>query len=213
MTSERPDSARRRFLRRATGALGGIGAVVAAVPFVASMRPSARAWAEGGPVEVDIGKLGPGQALVAVWRQKPIFVVRRTPAMLARLKRNATLLADPQSRVASQQPPYARNLQRSIRPEFLVLVGLCTHLGCVPTQHFEAGAASDLGADWPGGWFCHCHGSKFDLAGRVFKRVPAPTNLVVPPHRYAGEMRVVVGEHPAAAAAADAAPGEAGGRA
>jgi ubiquinol-cytochrome c reductase iron-sulfur subunit len=188
---------RRRRLVIATSAIGLTGIGLATVPFVASMLPSARAKALGRPVEIDAGKLVPGEALVEEWRGKPIFVVRRTPAMIARLERNAPRLADPQSRVESQQPPYARNLQRSIKPEFLVLVGLCTHLSCVPARHFEPGpAAGLLGADWPGGWFCHCHGSKFDLAGRVFRNVPAPTNLVVPPHHYAGDARIVIGVDP-----------------
>lgn len=195
------DLKRRRFLTLATATIGATGFALAAVPFGASMRPSARAKALGGPVEVDFGKLDPGQLLTVEWRGRPVFIVRRTPEMLARLRQNTVLLVDPDSRVESQQPPYTRNLYRSIRPEFLVVIGLCTHLGCVPARHFEGGSASDLGADWPGGWFCHCHGSKFDLAGRVFKRVPAPTNLVVPPHRYASETRVVVGEHPPVAAA------------
>lgn len=185
---------RRRRLVIATSALGVTGLAFAAAPFVASMRPSARAKALGGPVEVDFGKIEPGQLLTVEWRGRPIFIVRRTPEMLAQLRQNTALLVDPDSRVESQQPPYARNLYRSIKPEFLVLIGLCTHLGCVPAQHFEPGPAAGLvDADWPGGWFCHCHGSKFDLAGRVFKNVPAPTNLVVPPHRYAGDTRIVIG--------------------
>ncbi len=187
---------RRRRLVIATSALGVTGLAFAAVPFVASMRPSARAKALGGPVGVDIGKLDPGQILTVEWRGKPIWIVRRTPEMLEQLPRNAPLLVDPQSEVESQQPAYARNLHRSIRPEFLVLIGLCTHLSCVPASHFEPGRVLDASPGWPGGWFCHCHGSKFDLAGRVFKRVPAPTNLVVPPHRYAGDTRLVIGVDP-----------------
>lgn len=188
---------RRRRLVIATSAIGLTGIGLAAVPFVASMRPSARARALGGPVEVDIDRLALGKMRVAEWRGKPIFIVRRTPEMLAQLERNSPPLADPQSRVEAQQPPYARNLYRSIRPEYLVLIGLCTHLGCVPAQHFGPGpAAGLLGADWPGGWFCHCHGSKFDLAGRVFKNVPAPTNLVVPPHHYTAATRLVIGVDP-----------------
>lgn len=187
---------RRRFLLLATSTMGITGVGFAAVPFIASMLPSARAKALGGPVEIDIGKLAPGEMLVEEWRRKPIFVVRRTPEMLAQFPLNAPLLADPASKVESQQPPYVRNLYRSIKPEFLVLVGLCTHLGCIPAQHFEAGIVSGLGDAWPGGWFCHCHGSKFDLAGRVFRNVPAPTNLVVPPHHYATETRIVIGTDP-----------------
>ncbi|BAU49783.1 ubiquinol-cytochrome C reductase [Sulfurifustis variabilis] len=190
---------RRRRLLVVTSALGGVGLALGAVPFVASMRPSARARALGGPVEVDLGRPAPGALLKAEWRGKPIFVVRRTPEMLARLERSAPLLADPRSDVETQQPAYARNPYRSIDPEWLVLVGLCTHLGCVPAPHFEPGDVSGLGAQWPGGWFCHCHGSKFDLAGRVFRNVPAPTNLVVPPYRLDGAQRAVIGLDPAGA--------------
>lgn len=191
------DLKRRRFLALATTAIGATGFALATVPFGASMRPSARAKALGGPVEVDFGKLDPGQLLTVEWRGKPVFIVRRTPEMLARLRQNTALLVDPDSRVESQQPPYARNLYRSIRPEFLVLIGLCTHLGCVPAQHFEPGPAAGLAvADWPGGWFCHCHGSKFDLAGRVSKRVPAPTNLVVPPYAFLSDTRLTIGVNP-----------------
>lgn len=154
---------------------------------------------------MDIGQLESGQMRTVVWRRKPVFVVLRTPAMLAALERNRAILADPDSKVESQKPSYARNLYRSIEPEVLVLVGLCTHLGCVPARHFEAGSASGLGAGWPGGWFCHCHGSKFDLAGRVFKRVPAPTNLVVPPYSFLGETRLRIGVDRGAATARSAA--------
>jgi len=187
---------RRRFLILATSAVGITGIGFAAVPFIASMLPSERAKALGGPVAVDIDKLEPGQALTVEWRSRPVFIVHRTPVMLAQLAANAPLLADPGSQVESQQPPYARNPYRSIRPEILVLIGLCTHLGCVPARHFEAGLASGLSDNWPGGWFCHCHGSKFDLAGRVFRNVPAPVNLVVPPHHYATPTRIVIGVDP-----------------
>ena len=197
MSEDDANVRRRRFLVVSANVIGWTGLAFAAVPFVASLRPSARARAQGGPLEVDVAKLEPEQLLTIEWRGKPIFIVRRTPAMLARLERNAPLLADPLSHVETQQPAYAKNLYRSIRPEYLVLIGLCTHLGCVPTRHFETGAVPGLvGADWPGGWFCHCHGSKFDIAGRVFKSVPAPTNLVVPPYRYDGPTRIVIGEHP-----------------
>lgn len=188
---------RRRRLVIATSAIGLTGIGLSMVPFVASMRPSARAKALSGPAELDIGKLEPGQLLTVEWRGKPVFIVRRTPEMLAQLGRHAHFLVDPESRVEAQQPPYARNPYRSICPEYLVLIGLCTHLSCVPAQHFASGSAAGLlGADWPGGWFCHCHGSKFDLAGRVFKNVPAPTNLVVPPHHYAETTRLVIGVDP-----------------
>ena len=176
-----------------TSALGAAGVVSVAVPFIASMLPSARALARGGPVEVDFSKIEPGQQLTVEWRGKPVWIVRRTPPMLARLKDNAPLLVDPDSRVETQQPPYARNLYRSIRPDIFVVIGICTHLGCVPAQRFAVGEASGLGDDWPGGYFCPCHGSKFDLAGRVFRNVPAPTNLVVPPHYFVTDTHVVIG--------------------
>ena len=187
---------RRRFLIVATSAMGITGIGLTAIPFIASMLPSERAKALGGPVTVETDKLEPGQALTVEWRSRPVFIVHRTAPMLARLVGNAPLLADPESRVESQQPPYARNAQRSIRPDILVVIGICTHLGCVPTRHFEVGNLSGLGDDWPGGWFCPCHGSKFDLAGRVFKHVPAPTNLVVPPHHYTTATRLVIGVDP-----------------
>jgi len=190
---------RRRQLLITTSALGATGLGFGAVPFVASMLPSERAKTLGGPVDADLGALKPGEMLTAEWRGKPVWVVQRTPDILAQLPRNTSFLADPASEVEYQQPAYARNEYRSIKPEWLVLIGLCTHLGCVPARHFEPGGASGLGADWPGGWFCPCHGSKFDLAGRVYKNVPAPTNLVVPPHHYAGDARIVIGVDPAKA--------------
>ncbi|MEE9156913.1 MAG: ubiquinol-cytochrome c reductase iron-sulfur subunit [Gammaproteobacteria bacterium] len=184
---------RRRRLLTITTVLGGIGAAVTATPFILSMKPSARALAAGGPVNVDISKLEAGQILTVEWRGKPVWIVRRTPAMLAQLERNAPLLVDPNSEVASQQPSYAKNVPRSIKPEALVVIGICTHLGCVPSPKLAAGAISGIGSDWPGGYFCPCHGSKFDLAGRVFKNVPAPTNLVVPPHRYVNDALIEIG--------------------
>lgn len=176
--------------------MGATGMAFAAVPFIASMLPSARARALGGPVEADFSKIEPGQQLTVEWRGKPVWIVRRTAPMLVRLKDNAPLLADPDSRAQTQQPPYAKNLNRSIRPDVFVVVGICTHLGCVPLQRFAVGVASSLGSEWPGGWFCPCHGSKFDLAGRVFKNVPAPTNLVVPPHHFVTDTHVVIGVDP-----------------
>lgn len=190
------DAGKRRFLVRATSLIGLAGIVAAATPFALSMRPSARAKALGGPLETDIGAIAAGRSLTVEWRGKPIWIVRRTPEMLAQLAENPPLLVDPDSRVASQQPPYARNAHRSIRPEILVLIGICTHLGCVPARHFERGSDAGLGAGWPGGWFCHCHGSKFDYAGRVFKNVPAPTNLVVPPYSFVSETRLLIGVDP-----------------
>jgi ubiquinol-cytochrome c reductase iron-sulfur subunit len=186
------DQRRRRFLIGATGVVGGIGAVAAATPFVMSFFPSERAKAAGAPVEVDIAKLEPGQKIDVEWRGKVVWLIRRTPEMLASLPKVAPQLADPKSD-ASQQPAYAKNETRSIKPEVFVAVGICTHLGCSPTFRKDV-APADLGADWLGGFFCPCHQSKFDLAGRVYKGVPAPTNLVIPPHRYVAETKVLVGE-------------------
>lgn len=192
MSDEAVDPRRRRLVIVTTG-LGLVGAGFAATPFVKSMEPSARARAAGAPVEVDISGLEPGHLMTVEWRGKPVWILKRTPDMLAELKTDQYLLADPNSTVASQQPPYARNATRSIKPEVLVLVGICTHLGCSPEKRLAAGPASRLGPDWPGGFFCPCHGSKFDLAGRVFKNVPAPTNLVVPPYKYLTDNRVLIG--------------------
>jgi ubiquinol-cytochrome c reductase iron-sulfur subunit len=159
---------------------------------VKSFKPSARAQALGAPVERDVSKLEPGAMVKVEWRGRAIFIVRRTDAMLQTLATDAHLLEDPNSEESEQQPDYAANQYRSIRPEYLVVEGVCTHLGCAPTARFELGAA-DLGADWPGGFLCACHGSKFDLAGRVFKSVPAPTNLKVPPHRYVNDTTILIG--------------------
>jgi ubiquinol-cytochrome c reductase iron-sulfur subunit len=193
MSNEGVDTRRRRLLAITTG-LGVVGGVFAATPFVQSMLPSARARAAGAPVEVDLSRIEPGQLLTVEWRGKPVWVLRRTPEMLASLEQVTPLLADPDSTVETQQPEYARNEYRSIRPEILVLVGICTHLGCSPDKRLEPGAESGLGAEWPGGFFCPCHGSKFDLAGRVYRNVPAPTNMVVPPHVYLSDTRLLVGE-------------------
>jgi ubiquinol-cytochrome c reductase iron-sulfur subunit len=162
------------------------------------MMPSARAKAAGAPVEIDISAVEPGQRITAEWRGKPIWVVRRTESQLANLPSLDGNLRDPASEVVDQQPSYAQNPTRSIKPEFAVLVGICTHLGCSPTFRPEL-APADLGADWKGGFFCPCHGSTFDLAGRVFQSVPAPTNLVVPPHRYISDSRILIGEDQEAA--------------
>ncbi len=194
MSADSVDHTRRRFLTTAAGAVGGVGALYAAVPFVASMQPSARAQAAGAPVEVDISKLNAGEMLKAEWRGKPVWVLRRTPEMLESLKKVEAELADPGSENINQQPDYARNAMRSIKPEYLVLVGICTHLGCSPTSKLEAGDAAVPVQDWQGGFFCPCHGSAFDLAGRVYKDVPAPSNLPVPPHRYVGDTHIVIGE-------------------
>jgi ubiquinol-cytochrome c reductase iron-sulfur subunit len=200
MSKEAVDPRRRRFLTIATTGIGLVGTGFAATPFVLSMTPSARARAAGAPVEVDISKIEPGQLLTVEWRKKPVWILRRTPEMLQSLTKDSDLLVDPNSTVTSQQPPYAQNETRSIKPEVLVLVGICTHLGCSPDKRLEAGIASGLGANWPGGFFCPCHGSKFDLAGRVFKNVPAPKNLEVPPYMFLSDSRIVIGEHKKGAA-------------
>jgi ubiquinol-cytochrome c reductase iron-sulfur subunit len=192
--SEGVDRDKRRFLTLLTTGVGAIGVGFAATPFVLSMTPSARARAAGAPVEVDISKLEPGQMLTVEWRGKPVWIVRRTKDMLATLPALDQQLADPESKVADQQPAYAANKTRSLKPELLVLVGICTHLGCSPSQKFQVGPASGMGDDWTGGFFCPCHGSKFDLAGRVFKGVPAPTNLPVPPHMFLSDTRILIGE-------------------
>ncbi|OJZ16753.1 MAG: ubiquinol-cytochrome c reductase iron-sulfur subunit [Thiobacillus sp. 65-29] len=182
---------KRKFLVAATSALGGVAAAGVAVPLVMSMLPSARAKAAGAPVEVDISKIEPGMMLTVEWRGKPVWIVNRTKEMLDLMVKHDDQLADPKSEMP-QQPEYCKNDGRSIKPELLVAVGICTHLGCSPTYRKEIGAA-DLGADWPGGFFCPCHGSRFDIAGRVYKGVPAPTNLVVPPHQYLGDARLLIG--------------------
>ena len=191
--SEEAVNPRRRRLLLITSGLGLVGTAFAATPFALSMMPSARAKAAGAPVEVDISKIEPGQLLTVEWRGKPVWILRRTPEMLKSLKDGDKFLADPKSSVDSQQPAYAQNIARSIKPEYLVLVGICTHLGCSPAQRLETGVASGLGEEWPGGFFCPCHGSKFDLSGRVYKNVPAPTNLEVPPYTYMSDKRIIIG--------------------
>jgi ubiquinol-cytochrome c reductase iron-sulfur subunit len=188
-----PDTPDKRRWLIATGLAGGAAALATAVPFVSTLAPSERARATGGPVEVDLSDIPPGGAKTVEWRGKPVWVIRRTAQMLASLKDHDDQLVDPQS-LKDQQPAYARNEARAIRAEVFVAIGLCTHLGCSPS-HAPAGAAQPgLPADWPGGFFCPCHGSTFDGAGRVFKNKPAPTNLEVPPHRYAGASRILIGE-------------------
>lgn len=183
----------RRFWLAATGAMGGAGLVATAVPFVASLAPSERAKAAGGPVDVDLSDIAPGATKIVEWRGKPIWVVRRTPQMLAALQGHDAELADPQS-LRDQQPVDARNPTRSIKPEVFVAIGICTHLGCSPNAVPAGTANPSLPADWPGGFFCPCHGSTFDGAGRVFKNKPAPTNLEVPPYRYASDTHLVIGD-------------------
>lgn len=178
------DENRRRILLVATTAAGAAVAGGVAAPLLVSWFPSAKALAAGAPVQADVSKLEPGQQITVEWRGKPVFVLRRTPDMVSRLAQNAGFLVDPDSK-ASKQPQYVTGPHRSIKPEILVAEGVCTHLGCSPTLKKEVGAASDMGADWPGGYYCPCHNSRFDLAARVFKGSPAPTNLTVPPHRYA----------------------------
>jgi ubiquinol-cytochrome c reductase iron-sulfur subunit len=192
MADSNVDRGKRRFLVAATSVMGGVAGVAVAVPFVMSMNPSARARAAGAPVEVDISKVEPGMMITIEWRGKPVWIVHRTPEMLASLPKIDSEMVDPKS-VVKQQPDYARNEVRSIKPEYLVLVGICTHLGCSPSQKLAAGLDSGMGGDWPGGFFCPCHGSKFDLAGRVFKGVPAPINLEVPPYAYLSDTRLIVG--------------------
>jgi len=190
--SEDTGLSRRRFLTVATSITGAVGAVAAAVPFLSSWQPSARARALGAPVEVDLSKLETGSMLRVVWRGKPISILRRSPEMLERLADSTADLRDPDSEVTDQQPDYAANATRSVKPEYLVVVSNCTHLGCVPVNRFEV-APADLGPDWVGGFFCPCHGSKFDLAGRVYAGVPAPTNLEVPPHSFVGDTTLLIG--------------------
>lgn len=193
MANEGVNQGRRRFLVAATTVVGGAGVVAAAVPFVASWKPSARAQAAGAPVEVDVSLVEPGQLIRVEWRGRPVWIVRRTEEMLEALPTLNPRLRDPESELETQQPPYARNIHRSIKPEILVLIGVCTHLGCSPAYRPEV-APDDLGPEWRGGFFCGCHGSRFDLAGRVYRNLPAPTNLVVPPHMYLSDNLLVVGE-------------------
>ena len=195
-TATPPDPARRMWLTAASVA-GGAGIVATSVPFVASMAPSERARALGAPVEIDVGPIKPGELQTVEWRGKPVWVLRRTTDMLTTLRSHDDVLSDPHSSRRGQQPDYARNDLRSVKPDIAVLVAICTHLGCIPTFRPEPGAA-DIGASWPGGFYCPCHGSKFDFAGRVFKNVPAPSNLEVPPHHYTGESTLLIGEGPRA---------------
>jgi len=191
MSGNEVNPSRRRFLTAATTVIGGVGVGFALVPFISSMSPSAKARAAGAPVRADISKVEPGQMIRVKWRGKPIWVVNRTKEMLDVLPTLDGELRDPDS-LEPQQPPYAKNGYRSIKPEYLVLIGICTHLGCSPTYRPDI-APADLGKDWKGGFFCPCHGSRFDLAGRVFKGVPAPLNLVVPPYRYLSDTEIEVG--------------------
>jgi len=187
---DRIDRNRRHFLTVATVVTGAVGAGFAAIPFLSSLQPSARAQALGAPVEVPIGSLGPGEMIRVLWRGRLVFVLRRDEGMLTRLQENLDLLDDPNSEVIEQQPDYTANETRSVKPEYLVVEGSCTHLGCAPLEDFEVRPSEN----WGGGFFCPCHGSKFDLAGRVFKGVPAPTNLRVPPHRFVRDDLILIGQ-------------------
>ncbi len=190
-TPDDADLSRRKFLTVATAATGAVGAAFTLVPFISSWKPSERARALGAPLEIDVSKLEPGQMITKSWRKQPIYVVRRTPEALAKLGGHVGNLKDPKSE-ASDQPAYAKNDSRSLKPEVLVLYAACTHLGCLPKQFFTV-ADPAMGADWPGGFFCPCHGSRFDLAGRVFNGSPASANLRVPPHKFESDSMLVIG--------------------
>jgi ubiquinol-cytochrome c reductase iron-sulfur subunit len=194
------DDSRRKFLLRATIGMGVVGAAFTATPFIESWLPSERARAQGGPTEVDVTKIEAGQMITTIWRRQPMYVVHRTPAMMTLLGNHDDQLKDAAS-ADSDQPAYAKNPIRSRSAEYLVLRGICTHLGCLPKQRFDA-ADAQLGATWPGGWLCPCHGSRFDLAGRVFKGSPASVNLVIPPYSYPSAGRLVIGEDGSEASAA-----------
>lgn len=192
MNHEGVDNSKRQFLTTALTVVGAVGTGYLAVPFLSQMQPSAKAMAAGAPVEVDISKIEPGQLIRVAWRGKPVWVLSRTPEVLAILEKDTAKLADPNSH-ESKQPEYINTSLRSIKPELFIAVGLCTHLGCSPTFRPEI-APNDLGSDWNGGFFCPCHGSGFDLAGRVYRSVPAPTNLEVPPYRYITDTLIIIGE-------------------
>ncbi len=195
MSEAQSDPGRRRFLVGATVAMAAAGVAAVGTPFVLSMLPSARARAAGGPVEVDVSKVEPGMMITQEWRGQPIWVVNRTPEMMAQLAKNAALLSDPES-ADSTQPDYCKNINRATteHPNLLVAVGICTHLGCSPVDKMKMGESSGMGSDWPGGFFCPCHGSKYDMSGRVFKGMPAPLNLRIPPYTFLSNTRLLVGE-------------------
>ncbi|RCU49867.1 MULTISPECIES: ubiquinol-cytochrome c reductase iron-sulfur subunit [Corallincola] len=191
MSNAPVNNSRRRFLTAATAVVGGVGAVAAAVPFIKSWNPSEKAKAAGAPVEVDISKLEPGQLIRVEWRGKPVWVVLRPDSVLQEMKANEDKLKDPQSSEVDQQPEYAKNEFRSVKPELFVAVGLCTHLGCSPTYLPGSFGEQVEGVNY--GFFCPCHGSKFDMAGRVYKDVPAPLNLVIPPYHFKDDTTILVG--------------------
>ncbi len=190
-TSEAAVNLDKRNFLIASSAVGALGCVAVAVPFVASMTPSERAKAAGAPVEVDVSKIAPGTMMTVEWRGKPVWIINRTTEMTAELTKHDDQLIDPNCDVTSQQPSYCKNTDRSIKPDLAVIVGICTHLGCSPTAKMQP--KGDMGDTWSGGFFCPCHGSKFDMAGRVFKGSPAPINLVVPPHKYLTENTLLIG--------------------
>lgn len=195
MSEVQSDPGRRKFLVGATVAVGVAGVAAVGTPFVLSMFPSARAKAAGAPVEVNISKVEPGMMITQEWRGQPVWVVNRTPEMLAQLVKNADLLRDPESEDSSQ-PDYCKNINRATEkhPNLLVVVGICTHLGCSPVDKMKAGDSGGMGSDWPGGFFCPCHGSKYDLSGRVFKSMPAPLNLRIPPYTFITDARLLIGD-------------------
>ncbi|BEV73325.1 MULTISPECIES: ubiquinol-cytochrome c reductase iron-sulfur subunit [unclassified Paludibacterium] len=192
MSEQQVDAGRRRFLTVATSAVGGVAVAGVATPFVLSFLPSERAKAAGAPVEVDISKIEPGQMVNVEWQGKPVWLLSRTPTQVANLAKLDDQMADPTSDM-DQQPEYCKNRHRSIKPGLLVTVGICTHLGCSPTFRPDL-APADLGPDWLGGFYCPCHGSKYDLAARVYKSMPAPKNLLIPPHKYLSDTRILVGD-------------------
>ncbi|MGK0297272.1 MAG: ubiquinol-cytochrome c reductase iron-sulfur subunit [Gammaproteobacteria bacterium] len=188
------DVNRRRFLTTTASVVGGAGAVATSIPFISTLSPSAKTKAIGAPVEVEIGDIQPGELKISQWQGKPVWILRRPLSALDGIRELDVEVSDPISE-REQQPEYAKNEYRSVKPEYLIVIGLCTHLGCSPTYvNRDEGGDHNLGSDWKGGFFCPCHGSKFDMAGRVYKGVPAPTNLVVPPHMYLSETKVLIGD-------------------
>ncbi|WP_038369302.1 ubiquinol-cytochrome c reductase iron-sulfur subunit [Brackiella oedipodis] len=192
-----PDDPSRRFWLGSACAVGGAATVATLVPFVASMNPSDRAKAAGAPVQIDLSIVKPGTMVTAEWQGKPVWVLHRTPEMIADLTKNDDLLADPKSERPGFTPAFAQNEHRSRKPEWMVMVGICTHLGCSPSPRFKVGADEGMPGNWQGGFLCPCHGSKFDLAGRVFKNQPAPDNLLVPPYYFIDDNNILVGEESA----------------
>lgn len=195
MSEYKIDLKKRRFLTAATSVVGVVGMAGVAVPFLSTLAPSARAKAAGAPVDVDISKVEEGQLVRVLWRKKPVWIFRRSTTDITTLSSLDNILSDPNSDVASQQPDYAKNATRSIKKDIAVIIGLCTHLGCSPTFRPEI-APDDLGADWKGGFYCPCHGSRFDLAGRVYAGAPAPTNLIIPPYSFSSNNLIRIGVDP-----------------